>query len=413
MLVEQKLKEARNSGFTLIELLVVTVVIVALMGVIFRLTGIAGGTSARETTVFRMQCVENCLSGYYAAFGSYPPVPLQNASRSIYRRTDEDSSWIQSDKKTDTDDSDEKFMEYSQVEAACRAQPVAARYPPPATINGMSSKDAYDAYQQAVQNALSQGVFEDESDEKSVQNWVGRTLDDISSSPGFLSPHKDKTSFNQLQLFRFGLMSFLLPRYRFMLDCAAGSQSGQSQAFNNTIDNFRQWTDNNYLPPRMDTGMSYSSWKEFCDTIGSDDDWQIDLIPSQAACARWMPNLKDEVVTGPERKFFGVTVGRYGVIPDIKSAPGFALYSPGGYNSGSSARGYPLNRYTVVDGWGKDLYYYSPAPYQMYVLWSAGENGKTFPPWVDIEQFKQDHPSQYNAAIGWMADDIKYMSTGK
>ena len=126
-----------------------------------------------------------------------------------------------------------------------------------------------------------------------------------------------------------------------------------------------------------------------------------------------MPNLKDEVVTGPERKFFGVTVGRYGVIPDIKSAPGFALYSPGGYNSGSSARGYPLNRYTVVDGWGKDLYYYSPAPYQMYVLWSAGENGKTFPPWVDIEQFKQDHPSQYNAAIGWMADDIKYMSTGK
>ena len=413
MLVEQKLKEARNSGFTLIELLVVTVVIVALMGVIFRLTGIAGGTSARETTVFRMQCVENCLSGYYAAFGSYPPVPLQNASRSIYRRTDEDSTWIQSDKKTDTDDSDEKFMEYSQVEAACRAQPVAARYPPPATINGMSSKDAYDAYKQAVQNALSQGVFEDESDEKSVQNWVGRTLDDISSSPGFLSPHKDKTSFNQLQLFRFGLMSFLLPRYRFMLDCAAGSQSGQSQAFNNTIDNFRQWTDNNYLPPRMDTGMSYSSWKEFCDTIGGDDDWQIDLIPSQAACARWMPNLKDEVVTGPERKFFGVTVGRYGVIPDIKSAPGFALYSPGGYNSGSSARGYPLNRYTVVDGWGKDLYYYSPAPYQMYVLWSAGENGKTFPPWVDIEQFKQDHPSQYSAAIGWMADDIKYMSTGK
>ena len=81
------MKEARNSGFTLIELLVVTVVIVALMGVIFRLTGIAGGTSAKETTVFRMQCLENCLSGDYAAFGSYPPVPLQNASRSIYRKT--------------------------------------------------------------------------------------------------------------------------------------------------------------------------------------------------------------------------------------------------------------------------------------------------------------------------------------
>ena len=402
-----------KKGFTLIELLVVTVVIVALMGVIFRLTGIAGASSKRETTVFRMQCLENCLSGYYAAFGSYPPVPLQNASRSIYRRTDDESQWIQSDDKNDTDESDSKFAEYSQVEAACRAQPVAARYPPPATINGMSSKDAYAAYQQAVQNALSEGVFDDESDERAVQNWVGRTLDDISSAPGFLNPHKNKTSFNELQLFRFGLMSFLLPRYRFMLDCAAGSQSGNSEAFNTTIDNFRQWTDNNYLPPRMDTGMSYASWKAFCDTIGGDDDWQIDLIPSQAACARWMPNLKDDVVTGPERKFFGVTVGRYGVIPDVESAPGFALYSPGGYNSGGSSRGYPLNRYTVVDGWGRDLFYYSPAPYQMYVLWSAGENGKTFPPWVDIEQFKKDHPSQYSLAVNWMSDDIKYMTTGK
>ncbi len=396
----------------MIELLVVTVVIVALMGVIFRLTGIAGGTSAKETTVFRMQCLENCLSGYYAAFGSYPPVPLQNASRSIYRKTDDKSHWIQSDDKDDTDDSDDTFFEYNQVDAACKAQPVRAMFPPPAEIGSVTSKQAYDSYQQAVQSALQSGVFEG-SEEEAVQNWVGRTLDDISGSPGFLNPHKSKTSFNELQLFRFGLMSFLLPRYRFMLECARGGASGQAGSFNNAIDNFRQWTDNNYLPPRMDTGMSYASWKQFCDTIGGDDDWQIDLIPSQAACARWMPNLKDDVVSGPERKFFGVTVGRYGVIPDIKSAPGFALYSPGGYNSGSSSRGYPLNRYTVADGWGRDLYYYSPAPYQMYVLWSAGENGKTFPPWVDIEQFKQDHPAQYSKAVEWMSDDIKYMTTGK
>ena len=403
----------KRSAFTLIELLVVTVVIVALMGVIFRLTGIAGGASARETTVFRMQCVENCLSGYYAAFGSYPPVPLQNASRSIYRKTDDSSHWIQSDDKNDTDESDDKFKEYNQVEAACKAQPVAAMYPPPAMIGDVSSKVAYDTYKSQVQNALTEGVFEDEADEQRVQNWVQRDLDNISESPGFLNPHKSKTSFNELQLFRFGLMSFLLPRYRFMLDCAAGSQSGNLEAFNTAIDNFRQWTDNNYLPPRMDTGMSYASWKAFCDTIGGDDDWQIDLIPSQAACARWMPNLKDDVVSGPERKFFGVTVGRHGVIPDIKAAPSFALYSPGGYGSGSSSRGYPLNRYTVADGWGKDLFYYSPAPYQMYVLWSAGENRKTFPPWVDIDQFKQDHPGQYPLAIEWMSDDIKYMTTGK
>ena len=66
--------------------------------------------------------------------------------------------------------------------------------------------------------------------------------------------------------------------------------------------------------------------------------------------------------------------------------------------------------YTVVDGWGRDLFYYSPAPYQMYVLWSAGANGKTFPPWVDLKQL---NTAQVKEAIAWMSDDIKYMTTGK
>ena len=68
---------------------------------------------------------------------------------------------------------------------------------------------------------------------------------------------------------------------------------------------------------------------------------------------------------------------------------------------------------TVRDGWGNDFYYYSPAPYQSYVLWSAGPNEKTFPPWVDLEQFKEDHGDHYEKAVRWMADDIKFMSTGK
>ena len=68
-----------KKGFTLIELLIVTVVIVALMGIMFRLTGIVGSTSERETTIARMQRLENCLSGYYAAFGSYPPVALHGS----------------------------------------------------------------------------------------------------------------------------------------------------------------------------------------------------------------------------------------------------------------------------------------------------------------------------------------------
>lgn len=413
-------RKHKKSAFTLIELLIVTVVILALMGVMFRLTGIASGANDRETTVYRMQCLENCLSGYYAAFGSYPPVPLQGASRNIFRKTDPNNPWIQSDDPADIDDSDATFSEYSGVEAACRSQPVAARYPPPSNMadpndhNRMkSSIDIYESYQKQVQTALSDGLYSSDAETK-VKNWASRTIEDISGRPGFLTKYEDTTSANELQLFRFGLMSFLLPRYRFMLDCAKGSRgSNGTQASLRAVDSFKQWTEFNTLPPRMDSGISYASWRDFCNIMGSDDDWQIDLIPSQAACARWMPNLRD-IVSGQSATFFGVYVGGGGgPVPTVANAASFNLYFPGGYSGSSTSRGYSLLSYTVKDGWGNDFYYYSPAPYQTYVLWSAGANGRTFPPWVDLEQFKNDHRKLYDTAIVWMADDIKYMSTGK
>ena len=86
-----------------------TVVIVSLMAIVFRLTGIAGSASKRETTVYRMQCLENCLSGYYAVFGSYPPVPLQGASRNIYRKTNDEHPTIQSDDPRETWDENVTF----------------------------------------------------------------------------------------------------------------------------------------------------------------------------------------------------------------------------------------------------------------------------------------------------------------
>ena len=407
-------------GFTLIELLIVTVVVVSLMAIVFRLTGIAGSASNRETTVYRLQCLENCLSGYYAAFGSYPPVPLQGATRNIYRKTSDEHPAIQSDDPRDVDESTAKFKEYYYVDAACRAQPVAALFPPPsempAVVDGrkqtVSSAQAYDSFQQAVKTAHEAEAYSG-SDKEKVEKWLNSTIRDIGGSPGFLNAYQGETDSTKLQLFRYGLMSFLLPRYRFMLDCAKGSQSGRSQAFNNSIDKYKQWTDFNPLPPRMDTGIAYESWKDFCDTMGGEDDWQIDLIPSQAACARWIPNLKD-IVDGPDKTFFGVNVGirNSNGIPEVRDAAKFTLYSAGGRDSSASS-GYPLLSLTVRDGWGNDFYYYSPAPYQSYVLWSAGENERTFPPWIDLAQFRQDHSDQYETAVQWMADDIKFMSTGK
>ena len=65
-----------------------TVVIVTLMAIVFRLAGTGGESTARAKTLARLQKLSNALSGYYAAFGSYPPVPLQGRSRDIYTEVD-------------------------------------------------------------------------------------------------------------------------------------------------------------------------------------------------------------------------------------------------------------------------------------------------------------------------------------
>jgi len=415
MLVEQKLKEARNSGFTLIELLVVTVVIVALMGIMFRLTGIAGSASATETTVYRMQRLENCLSGYYAAFGSYPPVPLQGASRNIYRRTDEIHPWVQSNDPNDVHSETASFdtdeVRYS-IEAACRAQPVSASYPPPHklpdpydTSRTVDSIDAFRNYQDAVKKALDAGAYTEGED--TIKKWVDEDITDVSQG-GALDAYKDEISVCNFRFFRYGLMSFLLPRYLFMLDYTKGSS-----AVANAIKNYKQWTDENPLPAFMASGLPYSDWSKFCENLDREDGMiKAELIPSQAACARWMPNLEN-VVSGKRTRFFGIDIGESGNIgiPAVRDAASFTLQAPrkaGSRNFGPQR--YPLLSYTVKDGWGVDFYYYSPAPHQSYVLWSSGKDQRTFPPWVDLSQLSQ---ANRKIAIGWMTDDIKHLSTGK
>ena len=77
------MKSEKSRGFTLIELLIVVVVITTLLGLMFRLAGVGEDQAKRNRTIARMQKLEFALSGYYAAFGSYPPVPL-HGSRDIF-----------------------------------------------------------------------------------------------------------------------------------------------------------------------------------------------------------------------------------------------------------------------------------------------------------------------------------------
>ena len=58
-----------KKGFTLVELLIVVVVMITLMTITFRLSSIGSDATARNKTVNRLNRLENCMSGYYAAFG--------------------------------------------------------------------------------------------------------------------------------------------------------------------------------------------------------------------------------------------------------------------------------------------------------------------------------------------------------
>ncbi len=68
-------KSKRTAGFTLIEMLVVIVIIVILMGVVFRLSraALAKGSDAKETA--RVAIFKTLIEEFHAEYGIYPPVP--------------------------------------------------------------------------------------------------------------------------------------------------------------------------------------------------------------------------------------------------------------------------------------------------------------------------------------------------
>ena len=138
------MQKERNSGFTLVELLIVVVVIAILASIAFRLGGIATDSTRRNLTIERIQKLENALSGYYAAFGSYPPVQLEGRSRNFYYRVN--GYGIQQVSRDPDSSIDLKTAEgWKQVEAACRAQPVSMEFP---------YSEGYQDYVKAVADAL-------------------------------------------------------------------------------------------------------------------------------------------------------------------------------------------------------------------------------------------------------------------
>jgi len=385
-----------KKGFTLVELLVVVVVIAILASITFRLGGLGSDSEARNKTVSRMQRLENCISGYFAAYGSYPPVALQGRSRNIYYKVNGSGiQQIEEDPDTGVDLSTQKG--WKQVEAACRAQPVAMRFP---------FKPEYQDYVRQVSEAL---VADGD------QNMVFRG--DLPS----MDEKKKKPEWTQTQVFQFGLLSYLLPRYLVMM--GYGGKTDKMAAKNlydggddgDDGEGYRQWGDNNSIPCRFETGEQYDAWSDLnADVCEDTEKWKIAALPSQSITARWMPNLEKCLASNaPIGELYGVDVQA----PDagtisVQNKPCEAeIYSAGDSQSGEDSgksQAYLLDKITCNDGWGNEFYYYSAPPYQGYRLWSAGPNGKTFPPWFPDEEI--ENLKEKTTIRNWLSDDIVHMS---
>lgn len=80
---QKKRHSPRASGFTLIEMLVVILIIVVLMGIVFRLARVSTGAGAASDTTARLEAMKAALEEFYAEYGMYPPVQEENGVQSL------------------------------------------------------------------------------------------------------------------------------------------------------------------------------------------------------------------------------------------------------------------------------------------------------------------------------------------
>jgi prepilin-type N-terminal cleavage/methylation domain-containing protein len=167
----------------------------------------------------------------------------------------------------------------------------------------------------------------------------------IRSNPGTMEQDMDWENY---KAFKFGLMSFLVPRVEVV---GAHTNNAPVPEAYQTI----QWTSNNLLSKG---GAS----------INIDAALEKQRGVENEACASWMPCFENMLSS-----FKGTILG-------VKVSGG-----SGGDNLVVHTMGnveVALAQITVHDGWGREFYYHSAPPYQSYRIWSAGADGKTYPPWL-------------------------------
>jgi hypothetical protein len=197
---------------------------------------------------------------------------------------------------------------------------------------------------------------------------------------------------DQVKFFKFGLMSFLLPRVETV---GFAGESGNSDFEPNL--NFyrsRQWRKNNPSAGVMDVSSDANLRKALT----------AQQVSENRAVARWLPNLERMVWGG--RVMLGIDIREYGTQDGDQFRTQAKMDSEGklidmlSYEKGGK---YVLQFVTVRDGWGRDFYYYSAPPYQSYRLWSAGADNKTFPPWIPVSSMSSQ---EREWVARWLKDDI-------
>ena len=324
-----KVGPAGRQAFTLIEMMLVVALIGILIGGMFRLINAVGQNTQRAETINRLQRLENAISGFYAEYGTYPPV-LRVYSPDPY--VEQDESTMQTSSATELTSAN-----------ACRAahsQPVAFEFPSKKALDGyiMTRYGAYSANQNA-------------SDPK-------------------------------VKRFQYCLLSFLLPRIQTMGGShLAEMKDGEDDTPDLAIFAQDQWT-------------KYNSAKK-----GNKQSFMDQNSQEVALCSRWLPHLEGMIYGGIMTLGVKLQDSRFDFV---------SLSRPYESGSGNIVR---LARNTIFDGWTKDpeaesqreLYYYSEPPYQSYRLWSAGPDGKTFPPWIPLETLSS---KDRKTVSGWIEDDI-------
>lgn len=348
---------AARQAFTLIELMVVVVVISILMGGVFKLLSATSKVNKTAATKAKMERLENAISGFYAEYGMYPPVILHGTPDHDPETSgnkddfDNDLSW----------GSDEEKARAAAWAAKC--QPTAFEYPYPVEV------DAY----------------------------VGKKFpaEGVNGTLGKNAHKEPETDWQKIKMFKFGLLSFLLPRVELLRVPPKGET----------------WQDDDPRFPQKKFFFS-EQWKEnnLTSRIGeSSDEALLKALHTQRAienkaCARWLPNLEGQI-EGGLATVLGVATRR-------SDSERFRVSAAGDDNTPAKGQVYRakegnstktvLLRATIVDGWNQEFFYHSDPPYQSYRLWSAGANKKTFPPWVPLSSVSSDR----ELVASWTADDI-------